>query len=318
MPDSNFVNPLANPIFISTLLRTAGVLVVGFILLLILKKLKLRDLLESNIGKIYIGWLILAPLYLLGIFLGGIPSLVVLFVLTALALSEVVRLANLPRIYFITLLFLSVWSIVVASFFSNYFYSLPLFYFVVITAVAIRANDASKGLYNAALSLFASIWIIFALSHGVLLGHLNNEFDTTKSLLVLIVFATSLSDIGAYVFGKLFHKLNFFDQYKIASNISPNKTYIGTLGHILGAAVGIYIVYFAVREYLPFYHWIVLAVLMGVFGLVGGLTNSLFKRYYSSKDSSHLIPGHGGVLDRIDSITRVVVVLYYYLLLFHK
>lgn len=318
MPDSNFVNPFANPIFITILLRAAAVLVAGFVLLLSVKKFRAKELLESNIGKIYIGWLVLAPLYLLGIFLGGIPSLVVLFVLTSLALGEVVRLAQLPRVYFVTLLFLSVWSIVVASFFSGYFYSLPLFYFIVITGVAIRANDGTRGLYNAAVSLFASIWIIFALSHGVLLGHLNNQFDTTKSLLVLIVFATSLSDIGAYAFGKLFHKLNFLDQYKIASQISPNKTYIGILGHVLGAAAGIALVYFAVREYLPAYHWIILSVVMGVFGLVGGLTNSLFKRYYNSKDSSHLIPGHGGVLDRIDSITRVVVVLYYYVLLFHK
>lgn len=316
MPDADFINPLLNPILYPVLLRTGMILAAGFILLIAIERFSLAKFIESNLGERYIGWLILTPIYLLGIFLGGLPALFVLFIFMYLALREISRFAKLPKTYTWALILLSFWSIIVASYFTQYFYTLPLLYFIIITMVAIRGNDGERGLHYAAVSLFAAIWIIFGLSHAVLLGHLNNELDSTKSLLLLIIFATSLSDIGAYVFGRFFHKINFLDKYKIASNISPNKTYIGLVGHVIGAAGGVWIMYFVLNNYLPLYQWAIVSVLIGVFGLVGGLTNSMFKRFYDVKDSSHLIPGHGGVLDRIDSMSRVVVILYYYFLLF--
>ncbi|MEI8270937.1 MAG: phosphatidate cytidylyltransferase, partial [bacterium] len=302
MPDPNFVNPLLNPILYPIILRAVLVFVLGFIVIFSLKRFNFSEFKKSNLGKIYIGWIILTPIYLLGIFLGGIPALIVLFVFMYLAIKEISKIAQLPLIYTIGLIGLSLWTIFIASFFVQYFYTLPLLYFVVITGIAIKENDGENGFKYASVSLFASIWIIFALSHSILLGHLNNTLDNTKSLLLLIIFTTSLSDIGAYIFGKFFHRINFLDKYKIASNITPHKTYIGIIGHVVGAACGIWLMYFIVGNYLPIYQWVIISVLIGVFGLVGGLTNSMFKRFYKTKDSGDLIPGHGGILDRIDGI----------------
>lgn len=317
MPDSNFINPLQNPILWNIIFRAGGILLIGFLVIFALSKGQWKTFKESKLGAIYLGWLILIPLYLAGILLGGIPSLIALLILMLLAIRETVQLAKLNVWYGVSLVFLAVWSILVASFFQQFFYSLPLFYFLVITAVAIKLNNEKEGFSNASISLFISIWIIFSLSHGVLLGHLNNTIDNSKSLLLLIVFVTTLSDIGAYVVGKFFHRIQFLDSIKIASNISPHKTYIGVLGHILGAGLGIFVMYFAVGSYFSVSHWVLIAILSGIFGVVGGLTNSLFKRYFKAKDSSTIIPGHGGVLDRIDSITRVVILVYYYFLFFH-
>ncbi|PIR87108.1 MAG: hypothetical protein COU11_02680 [Candidatus Harrisonbacteria bacterium CG10_big_fil_rev_8_21_14_0_10_49_15] len=315
MPDANFINPLLNPILTPVLIRTAILLGVGFLVLFAIARFKFSALSQSHLGKRYLGWLILTPIYLAGIFLGGIPALIVLFLFMAAAILEIARMASLPRAYTVLLILLSAWSVIVAGFFTQYFYTLPLLYFIGVTLVAIRINDAKQGLNQAAVSLFSAIWIIFGLSHAVLLGHLNNTLDDSKSLLLLIIFATSLSDIGAYIIGKFFHKISFLDKYKIASNISPNKTYIGIVGHVAGALLGVWFLYFILGGYLPPYQWLIVSVLIGVFGLVGGLTNSLFKRFYAVKDSSQLIPGHGGVLDRIDSMSRVIVILYYYFLL---
>jgi phosphatidate cytidylyltransferase len=315
MTDANFLNPFLNPIFLPVVIRVLLFFIVGFIILFAVEKFDINRFKKGNLGQRFLGWAILVPLYLTGIFLGGIPSLIMLFAFMYLAVKELARLASLPKLYTYSLYVLSLWSIFTASFNTQYFYSLPLLYFIVTTFCAIRENDAKKGLQNAAVSLFISIWVIFGLSHSILLGHLNNSIDSTKSLLLLIIFTTTFSDIGAYVFGKFFHKINFLDSYKVASNISPNKTYIGLTGHILGAGLGIAGIYFVVGSYMSFYQWCFVAVLIGVFGLVGGLTNSLFKRYFDSKDSGELIPGHGGVMDRLDSIMRVVVVLYYYFLL---
>lgn len=316
MPDANFISPFANPILLPVLWRTFFIFLIGFLFILIANKFRISRLNQSNIGERFIGWLILVPVYLAGIFLGGIPALIVLFIFIFMAIREIAIMARLPVAYFVGLELLSAWSIVVASFFTDYFYTLPLLYFIVVTLIAIRLNDAERGLQNAAISLFSAIWIIFGLTHGILLGHLNNALDNTKSLLLLIIFATSLSDIGAYVVGKFFARIHFLDNFKIASNISPNKTYVGIFGHVAGAAAGIGIMYFAAGDYLSLPQWGVVAILIGVFGMVGGMTNSLVKRFFAVKDSSNLIPGHGGVLDRIDSISRVVVILYYYLLFF--
>ncbi len=314
MPSPNFLNPLLNPVFLPVILRTVTLFVVGFLAILAANRFHVKDIFASKLGQIYRGWLILTPIYFAGIFLGRIPGLIVIMIFMWLAVGEVSRIAKLPTAYKAGLLLLSACSLLVASYYTVYFYSLPLFYFIVITAIAIRRNDSKEGFMHFAISLFTSIWIIFSLSHFVLLAHLNNTIDPNRSLLLLVILAVSLSDIGAYIFGKLFHKLNFFDSFKIASNISPNKTYIGVIGHILGAAGGIAIMHFAVSGYLSLPQWALVAVLIGCFGLVGGLTNSLFKRYYEVKDSSSLLPGLGGVLDRIDSLTRVIIVLYYYFL----
>lgn len=318
MPDANFLNPFLNPIFIPVLIRTAILFIGGFLILLMVKKFSLKSLWESKLGEIYIGWIILAPIYLAGIFLGGIPSLIILCVLIILAIKEIYLRARFSQLYFFTLSFLSIYSIIIASYFPEFFYTLPLLYFVLTTGIAIKENNSKRGFLDAAVTLFVLIWIVFSFCHAILLGHINNLLDNTKSLLLLIMFATSLSDIGAYIFGTFFHKINFLDKYKIANTISPNKTYVGIIGHIIGAGMGIWIMYFAVQVYLPWYHWIFISILIGVFGIMGGLTNSLFKRFYKVKDSSNLIPGHGGILDRIDSMIRVVVVLYYYFLLFLK
>ncbi len=234
-----------------------------------------------------------------------------LLVVMVLAIWEIAKLANLPKVYQYSLYLLAAVTIYVTSFHPDNFYMLPLLYFAVLGLVAIRKND-NKGLFNLSLSVYASIWIIFALSHFILLGHLNNDIDNTKSLLILVGFAVALADIGAYVIGKAFSK-TFFNNYKIANNISQNKTYIGVLGSIIGAGLGIWVMYFAISSYMSLDNWIVLAVLIGIFAQVGDLSESLFKRYFNKKDSSNLIPGHGGILDRIDSVLRVILVVYYYI-----
>jgi phosphatidate cytidylyltransferase len=232
-----------------------------------------------------------------------------------ISIEEIAHVTKIKKQYVVALQILSVLSIFVASSFPAYFYSLPILYFLIFTLLGIRENDAEKSFFNSATAIFFSIWIIFSLCHFVLLGHLNNNLDESKSLLILLGFAVPLSDIFAFVIGKLLGKFNL-TKTKIASNLSPNKAYSGVLGNIIGAGLGIGIMYFAIKTYMPWYLWVILAIIIGVMGVIGDITESMFKRYYHTKDSSHLIPGHGGILDRIDSALRVIIVLYYFLLFF--
>ncbi|HAO64357.1 TPA: hypothetical protein DCQ44_00040 [Candidatus Taylorbacteria bacterium] len=307
-----FLNPFYNPIFFDIIWRIVLGFALGFVLIWALNKFKLKGIWSSKVGLIYLGWLVLLPLYVVGIFFGWVTGMAVVFLFMFLAIWEIVRIGKIPKVYGYLLSALALITVVIAAFFTSHFVLLPLFFFATIAFTSVRRNDAEKGFYYAAVAVYVSIWIIFGLAHIELLAHLNGQLDNTSSLLFLIVFAVTLSDIGAYIFGKLFHHFDILDQYKIASNLSPNKTYIGILGHIIGAAAGVWVMQFAVASYMPWYHWIIISVLIGVFGSSGGMMNSMFKRYYGVKDSNSLIPGHGGALDRIDSTIRVLIVIYYY------
>lgn len=307
------LNPLDNPLLIPVLIRVFLVFLFGLLLIFGLNGFRVADLFKKNIGQRYLGWLLIVPIYIAALFLGGFIAEVILFLILLLGILEVAKMSNMPKMYTVTLAILSVISLYVVAYQTQYFYSLPLIYFMTLTTIAIKENDAKKSFQHVTLALYIAIWLIFSLCHFVLLNDLNIRLDNTKSLLLLIGFAVPLSDVFAYVIGKTFQKIHFFDQYKIASNLSPNKTYSGSLGNIFGAILGILIMNFILKDYLPLYHWLIIGVLIGSFGVIGDITKSMLKRFYDVKDSGTIIPGHGGVLDRIDSTLRVVVVLYYYL-----
>lgn len=108
-----------------------------------------------------------------------------------------------------------------------------------------------------------------------------------------------MADTAAYVFGSLFGK------HKLAPSISPGKTWEGFLCSCVitvGLAIGLSYIPFFQSAGLELWQWIVIALLTEVFGLMGDLIESFFKRKAGVKDSGNIIPGHGGVLDRVDSI----------------
>ena len=310
MQDPNILNPLNNPIFFPVLYRFAFLFAAGFVLIFMLNRFKLKDIWRTNVGKRYYSWLIIGALYLGFVFLGGIPAIIFLFAIMALAIWEVGKMTRLPKIYAYALYLLAATSIIITSYFPDNFYILPILFFTILTTLTIGRND-ERGFSCLSISFYAAIWIIFFLSHFILLGHLNNDLDNTKSLLLLIGFAVPLADIGAYVIGKPLSK-TFLNKYKIASKISPKKIWAGAIGDILGAGIGISIMYFAIKPYFSVTQLILLAIIIGGFSVIGDMNESLVKRYFKVKDSSSLIPGHGGILDRIDSVMRVIVAVYYF------
>ena len=133
-----------------------------------------------------------------------------------------------------------------------------------------------------------------------------------QPVLVLAFFILIwMSDTAAYVFGSLFGK------HKLAPNISPGKTWEGFLCSCVftvGLAIGLsYIPYFQ-QSGLQMWQWIVFSLIIQVFGLMGDLIESLFKRKAGVKDSGNIIPGHGGVLDRVDSILFATIPVFLFCL----
>ena len=113
---------------------------------------------------------------------------------------------------------------------------------------------------------------------------------------VFIVTAIFICDSFAYFAGSLWGKTHF-------SSISPKKTVEGAIGGLIGSIIvmSLGVIFFG-SDSMPHYIGPVLGLVIGVFAQVGDLTVSLMKRYFDVKDTSNLIPGHGGILDRFDSL----------------
>ncbi len=118
-----------------------------------------------------------------------------------------------------------------------------------------------------------------------------------------------LNDTGAYVFGKLLGK------HKLFPRISPKKTWEGAIGGGIAALCGA-IAIAAYTDDLALVHWMVLGVLIVVSATFGDLVESLLNRSAQVKDSSNLLPGHGGILDRFDGVLLASPIVFTYLMVF--
>lgn len=118
-----------------------------------------------------------------------------------------------------------------------------------------------------------------------------------------------LNDTGAFVFGKLFGRTKLFPR------ISPNKTWEGTIGGGLLALTGAVVISYYTDE-IHLINWLILAIIIVVAASYGDLVESMLKRSLKVKDSSNLLPGHGGILDRFDGVLLASPVAFTYLMLF--
>lgn len=152
-----------------------------------------------------------------------------------------------------------------------------------------------------AMSLFGYLWIGWGLSHLILLQGLNWGDVYFAWLAIFITWAT---DTGAFVVGSQLGK------HKMVPEISPNKTWEGCIGGILFC---VFIVFFYNLWFLhlPVLPMMAVALLGSVLDQVGDLVESWIKRWAGVKDSGKLIPGHGGILDRFDSLILVAPTIYY-------
>ncbi|MDO5036023.1 MAG: CDP-archaeol synthase [Porphyromonas sp.] len=133
-------------------------------------------------------------------------------------------------------------------------------------------------------------------------------FPRTFWLLPIFVFVW-LNDTGAYLVGSLIGRRKLFVR------ISPKKTVEGAIGGVFFALLGALVFYYFLPELSPWYHWVILAFIVALFATLGDLFESLLKRTYNVKDSGKMLPGHGGILDRIDSILIAALPAYMYVML---
>lgn len=125
---------------------------------------------------------------------------------------------------------------------------------------------------------------------------------------LLALMLSWLSDTGAYFAGR------FFGKRKLYEAVSPKKTIEGALGGLGGSIVGALLAHFLYLRSLPLVHGLVLAIVAGALGQAGDLGESLIKRSFGVKDSGGIVPGHGGILDRVDALLITATAAYLYVM----
>ena len=178
------------------------------------------------------------------------------------------------------------------------------FFAVVLVSLLYLFNIEHRKLEDAMATITGIFYVVFFSFHVTLVDQ-TGPYSNMIWLIVLTAFGT---DVMAYFTGFLLGK------HKLCPKIRPKKTVEGSVGGIIGSIVlsGIF-GYFFMPEILV--HCLVIGLLGGIVSQFGDLTASIFKRKMGIKDYGNLIPGHGGILDRFDSVLFTGPMVYYYIVL---
>ena len=239
------------------------------------------------------------------------------FVLAVITLSEYLKLIHLTS-------YLAYFLLAAA----NYFLSYNVFednavYLLLILSGFVNLFLLKDVLWTSKIPMFEKkkyITVIFYIISGFVFLTLIPVMDIDgpfKPELIVAVFALVWSnDTFAYLIGSKFGK------HKLLERISPKKTIEGFVGGLLGALLAGFVIFKVLENYspmdaekYPLWAWIAMTIIVSVFGTIGDLIQSKFKRQAGVKDSGIIMPGHGGLYDRLDSIIYASPFVYAFLLI---
>ena len=305
---------LNSSIFLTYLAIVSGILAFAGI---VLGALTLAGKDVSSIWKTYRGWLIMIPLVFGMIFLGRIATIIGVTLLAIFGFKEFARATGLYEdwwytvVVYVAIMALGVASIVTdprlqTSGWYGVFMALPVYVVATIVLIPIIRNRAKGQLQRVALAIVGFVYFGWMFSH---LGFLANS-PYAYGYLLYLIFAVEINDVAAFTCGKL------FGRHKLRENISPNKTIEGSLGAIAVSMTMPWLLWFSFPHFEPL-HLILTGLIVGVGGQVGDLVISFIKRDIGIKDMGVVISGHGGILDRVDSMIFVAPIFFHMVRWFH-
>jgi len=227
-------------------------------------------------------------------------------VIAVLAMYEFLALGKAKGYDVPTVLCIAIMLIIIAAFIIDDL-SVELGMFAALLIIPASYVVTKKSLEN---SLPSSAIAVLATTYvGMLSGsliRLHNDFPEGYKLVFFLLLVVWLGDTGAYYVGKQFGK------HKLSPRISPKKTIEGLVGGISASIIAAVVIHFTFFPKFPLLHAVIAGVLLSIAGVIGDLAESMWKRSAAVKDSGTLIPGHGGFLDRFDSILFTAPILYCY------
>lgn len=252
----------------------------------------------------YIGAAMIAP-FILFIFLGGIYLKGFTLLLSIAGLYEFYKAVKEKKnnpISIVGYLLLAVFYLLG----NNFEYIMYVVVLFTVVLLIIPVVNLKYTFIDVAITLIGFLYVGMLFSFIPLV----NNKPSGEFLVWLIFIGSWICDTAAYYSGK------YLGKRKLCPEVSPKKTIAGSIGGLLGSALGCGLFGIIVSSYVSevqVIHFFLIGTLCGIMGQFGDLVASSIKRYVGIKDYSNLIPGHGGILDRFDSILFNAVVVFYYL-----
>lgn len=250
-------------------------------------------------------------IFLPAVVAGGIPFFLLIYAMASIALFELLRmrkisLRSMPGIFSLLLLWMILFPAEYIHTFSGFDGVVKLQLVIIGVLIFLSFTVFSKNQFtfdDIGFCFMAIIYIGIGFYYMLAIRHIGMTYFFFA---LLSIWAT---DSGAYFCGSA------FGRRKLLPAISPNKTVEGALGGILSAVIVAFLFFFFTDLKSDFTLPVLLAssIVLSIFGQIGDLVESALKRYYGVKDSGKLLPGHGGILDRVDSWLFVFPVLYFFL-----
>ena len=304
----NISAALHSDIFLTYLMVVGGVLAFAGT---VLGVLTLAGRNVSSIWQTYRGWLVMVPVVLGTLFLGRTATIFGVALLAILGFKEYARATGLYEDWWLTgLVYLAILALGITSWMPDprldypgwygFFAALPAFVIGIIVMVPILRNRAKGQLQQVSLAVVGFLYFGWMFSH---LGFLANA-EHAYGYLLYLVFAVEINDVAAFTFGKL------FGRHKLRENISPNKTIEGFVGAVAVSVVVPFLLWFSFPHFEP-WHLVLTGLIVGIGGQLGDLVISYIKRDIGIKDMGTAIRGHGGILDRVDSMIFVAPIFFH-------
>jgi phosphatidate cytidylyltransferase len=306
-----------NPVSVAVTITLVVLLVVAPLgIWLLARSGRIDAPLRAELLRRYYSWLVICPVLLVPILLGAAWTIIGVGVLSLFCYREYARATGLFRerlISFVVVVGIVMLTLAVLDHWYRLFVALTPLTVGVIAAVAILA-DKPKG-YIQRVGLAALGFLLFGTALGHF-GYLANDPDY-RPVMILVLLAVEMNDVFAFVVGKT------LGRHQLAPNTSPKKTVEGAIGAVLlttllVVGVGLFLFPAAYRDShgitaaQEVRYLIGLGVIIGVVGLLGDLMLSAVKRDLGIKDFGTLMPGHGGLLDRFDSLILVAPAVFHY------
>lgn len=264
-------------------------------------------------------WWVMIGLFSVAILLGSTTTVIFFGFVSFLGLKEFFSMVPTRRAdrkilfwCYLSIIFQYLW--VSQSWYGMFIIFIPVYMFLLIPIRMLFLHKTDGFLRSASTIQWGLMITVFGLSHAALLTTVHHTQTGVTgygaALLLYLIFLTQFNDVAQYVWGKSFGK------HPIAPSVSPNKTVEGFIGGalttmLLAAVIAPWLTPLSLQ------HSLAAGLIISVGGFIGDLNISAIKRDMGVKDSSSLIPGHGGVLDRVDSLSFTAPLFFHFIYFFY-
>jgi phosphatidate cytidylyltransferase len=294
-------NPLDNPLFLPSLRIVGWLFVLGFGIVVFFARKDLRAGLQGELGRRFIGWMVIAPVFLIATFMRGYVAALILFVFFYRVLFEYIRVVGVEPPYARYLYLLVPITFFTAQYRPELFFVLPAASILMLTLVPLLSRRIEDLYTQLSLAGRGYLYLVWSVAHLLLLQQLGGT-----GLVMVVAVGVALSDVLQYTVGKLIGK------HIISPVVNPRKAWEGLIGDFLGAGIAVHLLRFGLPPEFTLAAQIALLFVIGLGAAWGDLVSSLIKRAAGTKDWGNLIPGHGGLLDRANSMVIAIPLVYYF------